>query len=53
VEGSFTTRPKNIKRINSRKRFEFILGAWCMNDEATPTYSAIITFMIGLKTLET
>eukprot|EP01080_Neovahlkampfia_damariscottae_P009042 gene9042-1139_t len=29
-------------RNHKEKGFEFVLGAWCMNDEATPTYSAII-----------
>ena len=33
---------ETLREIIKEKRFEFILGAWCMSDEATPTYSAII-----------
>jgi hypothetical protein len=41
---------KTLRELIHEKRFEFILGAWCMNDEATPTYSAIIDQVtLGLK----
>jgi len=37
-----------VHRLVSRKQWEFILGGWCMPDEATPTYSGVINeFTLG------
>lgn len=37
---------KNLtRRLVANKQLEFNLGGWCMPDEASPTYSAIIDLM--------
>ncbi|XP_064633968.1 lysosomal alpha-mannosidase-like [Lineus longissimus] len=42
-----------VKQLVNEGRFEFILGGWCMNDEAATHYNAIIDqHTLGLKFLE-
>ena len=40
--------------VHTTGRFEFILGGWCMNDEASTHYNAIVDQMtLGLHFLNT
>ena len=34
-----------VKSYVAQKKVEFVLGGWCMNDDADPTYSATINQM--------
>lgn len=39
-----------VKTLVEEGRLEFLHGGWCMSDEATPHYSAMIDQMtLGLK----
>lgn len=38
-------RKDKLVQILKNKQLEFVVGGWCMNDEANPTYSAIINQM--------
>uniref|UniRef100_A0A8D8ULU0 alpha-mannosidase n=1 Tax=Cacopsylla melanoneura TaxID=428564 RepID=A0A8D8ULU0_9HEMI len=42
----------SVKELVDQGRLEFLLGGWCMSDEASPHYSALIDQMtLGLKYL--
>ncbi|CAH1794207.1 unnamed protein product [Owenia fusiformis] len=46
-------RRHNVKRLVNEGRLEFILGGWCMNDEAATHYNAIIDqHTLGFKFLK-
>lgn len=48
-----TKKQDLFKTILRRKQIEFVDGGWCMNDEATPTYSGIMHQMtVGHQWLE-
>lgn len=38
-------RKDKLFKIIKTKQLEFVVGGWCMNDEANPTYSSIINQM--------
>jgi len=41
---------KLVEKLVSEGRLEFLLGGWCMSDEAAPHYSSMIDQMtLGLK----
>jgi len=41
---------ESVKKLVFEGRLEFLLGGWCMSDEATPHYSSMIDQMtLGLK----